>query len=614
MFRFLCLCVFLVCQTMASNGDDIAAFLGHQQKRAQSDQMDDLSFLRVLYLDVIGKTPTPEQVNAFLNDNRVNKRALLVEELIQSQAFTYRWSAFFDDMFQPQGLEVLLRNGLNDFFIDQIGRGEPVDQMIRDLLTANGRLANESGKAIRFMAVNLRDATFHLDSVDDQIDRITSLTLGVKVNCISCHDGAYHLEDVNKGLSTMTRQQFWGMAAFLSKGMVYRYDQSSFSAPEKALAIFDLDEGRPLPPGDFLISDERYHDGEYHADTLLGDGMRPPRTGGTIQPAYMTHGEGVLPGENRREALARHITNDRQFARNMVNRLWAHFFGEGFVEPLNGWDLGRLDEVTAASFNTTVLARNPDLVEYLASLFIDSGYDLRFMIRYITNSWLYGAKAYPGPGYGNPDAPLHHWRVAKHGRRISAEAIAEAFFDILGEDRKYMVSGREESTYHTLWALPADHGPALIDAQVTADLERGGLYSSEIIENLFGTREEYERNHEHTFTMMALLGRGVSYLNIARIEESNAKGLLLLMNDPHLQERFYSPNPAPLVQEFINDYSGSATTPGVFVDALFRRVLFRNPNAEEQALFIGHLQSGQPSQTIPQMVWALFNHPDFIYK
>ena len=170
---------------------------------------------------------------------------------------------------------------------------------------------------------------------------------------------------------------------------------------------------------------EEYENGDYLAESDAGTGMRPSRVGGVAQPVYLFTGEQPKPSETRREALARMITKDRQFARNIVNRIWAELFGSGFVTVDQGFDPARISKKMARVNKTTVQAKQAKLMERLTDYFIDSNFNARLLMKEILGSILYQidyknlpATAFPGEG--------PYFGGKQRVRRLDAESIIES--------------------------------------------------------------------------------------------------------------------------------------------------------------------------------------------
>src|SRR5204862_8278108 len=116
--------------------------------------------------------------------------------------------------------------------------------------------------------------------------------------------------------------------------------------------------------------------GEYALNTDFGNRQtRSPINGkNTVDPQYILGGGGLNAGENRRQALARLITSDKQFARAAVNYIWEKLMVEALVSPSNGFDPARLDPKAVLPDGWSLQPANADLLDALANDFIANKY------------------------------------------------------------------------------------------------------------------------------------------------------------------------------------------------------------------------------------------------
>lgn len=607
--------VFLSAAEKGPASNEIDSYLGTRiAAKAESEPLvDDRGFLRRVWLDLTGRLPDPETTASFLADSRSGKRGLMVQQLLASEAFTDRWANFFGELFLNRALteEGLFRNPFHFQIRQMVAQNMPWDQMARQILTFKGD-ATDGESSLMFWIAEVFEGDYRLDILDDQIGMISRAMLGMRINCISCHDGAYHLEDVNKGLSTMTRAQFWGMAAFLSKS--YLFIRESPREQEdllQAIAFVDLDGPGFSRDQGFLYAERKFQNGEYTAVSVAGEGMRPPRSGGVIQPAFLTTGEGPLPGETRREALARMITAQRQFARNMVNRIWAHLFGEGFVEPVDSWDPGRIDEAIAALNETTVQPRTPALMEFLTDLFIDNGYDLRNLIGQITNSKLYQWDYARDPD-PDPNHPWGEWRANKRVRRIEAEAIVDSINQVLGLTPRYTVSGLLDRTYTSTWQMPDTYEPN--PGAIFAFDDGGRRLRISPAALGYASLDEYLFQQYMGYYLLEQLGRGDRASLTPRKNETSIPNVLLLLNQSELNYWLELGSGVPLIRDLSLALEHGQVSRQDATSMLFRHILYREPTAGEAELFGNYFKDHDLSRSVRDMVWSLLNHPDFIHK
>lgn len=340
---------------------------------APAPAASDTEVLRRLSLDLTGRIPSIEQVRSFADNTDPTKRGKLVDELIASQAFIDYWTGFFANHFEVTSeyyyyIGIPGRNLFYNYLRDFVARDRSYADVATELITATGD-SHETGPP-NFLVRGVQEGDPVQDTWDVLTDRITTKFLGVKTECVSCHHGENHLEEINLYLAERRREDFWGLSAFLSRTNLIQLPADAFDEQSK-----------------FVIADRAT--GVYTGVVNPGSpGPRPFRTGAAETPVYVFTGEEPVGG-NWRQEFARLVVGDRQFARATVNYLWAHFFGSGIVDPPNGWDLSRIDPNNPPPAPWPIQPTHPELLETLADEFIRSGYSVRHVIRLIAQSRAY---------------------------------------------------------------------------------------------------------------------------------------------------------------------------------------------------------------------------------
>jgi len=300
---------------------------------------DDAEFLRRISLDLTGRIPRVTQVREFLADTSSDKRRRLIEALLDDPLyvnhFTHVWRAILLSQASAADLRPLIPY-LEAWLRRNVRDNVPYDVMVRSLLTMplGDRLTSSSTPAEEPTPLAFYQANeLKPENLASAASRIF---LGVNLECAQCH---------NHPFADWKQDQFWQMAGFFAGVERLRLDNAMAAAPERI-------ERRELTiPGTDRVVLARFLDGS--------------------SPDWS-------PATRPREALADWmISRDNQyFARAAVNRLWAHFFGHGIVDPL--------DEMGGR-----VAASQPELLDELARQFVASGFDVRFLIRAITSSNAY---------------------------------------------------------------------------------------------------------------------------------------------------------------------------------------------------------------------------------
>ncbi len=316
---------------------------GYRARQVQPAPLtDDAEFLRRVYLDLTGRIPPVAEVHRFLRSKDPDKRRLLIEELLSSPGYVNHFATVWRQAILPPS-----NNQQQQFFAAQMEqwlksklRDEtPYNQWVQELLiTGPGmvqqplnriQVANQQAAAIFFQANEFKPENLAASS--------SRLFLGVKLECAQCHDHPF---------ARWSRKQFWELAAFFTdiqpqgRGRV----QQPMPAPRPGKREIKI-------PGTEKVVQARFLDGK---EPNLADGA------------------------NARKVLADWISIDNPFfARAVVNRYWAYFFGIGLVDPV--------DELE----NEDHPPSHPELLAELAKAFARKGYDHKFLIRAITSSKTY---------------------------------------------------------------------------------------------------------------------------------------------------------------------------------------------------------------------------------
>jgi hypothetical protein len=292
----------------------------------------DAEFLRRVQLDLIGTLPTADEARTFLADERPNRRALLVEALLQRPEFADYWALKWADLLRVDR-QALGHQGAYEFYRwirQSLAEAKPLDVLAREIITAEGPLT-ESSPAHFFTAVN---------EPGKAAGAISQVFLGVRIECAQCHHHPY---------DRWTQADYVGMTAYFAQ-----LQRKETSLGPTLLAVGDPTTAHP-------------RSGQAIAAHALGQ----------PQPAKNPDGD-------RRRELAGWVTAPENpwFARNLANRVWAHLLGRGLVEPVD-------------DFRETNPPTNPELLDALARNLVEQKFDLRALVRTICASRVYQHAAQP---------------------------------------------------------------------------------------------------------------------------------------------------------------------------------------------------------------------------
>ena len=381
----------------------------------------DQEFVRRVRLDLTGRLPSPSDVQEFLADESHDKRARLIDRLVGSPEFVDKWAYFLMDTLRVQGKA----NGykLFHYWLKQsLAADRPYDDLARAILAASAK----SNRVVAAVNAIVREhvegkpgqvahgddlAKVHqLDTHDELTIQFGKVFLGVNLSCISCHDGANHLEKVNVYLTGKTRSDFFRQAAFLGRT---RY----IPHVERSEAIM----------GHFIVDD--FASGY---DTEGSSMLRLPRSGGLEEPKFILTDEAPSADSEPREELARMLTSDPQFARASANLFWSKLMGFGIVEPYDEFDLARLDPENVPE-GWEVQPSHPQLLEELGAYFRENNYSLHTLFTTICNSSAYQLSS-RFDGEWNDTYTKYFAR--KYARMLTAEELHDAIVsatDLPGE-------------------------------------------------------------------------------------------------------------------------------------------------------------------------------------
>jgi hypothetical protein len=417
--------------------DDVAALAGRidqlvaagyaDHNAVPAPPADDAEFLRRVWLDLAGRIPRVAEVHAFLEDRAPDKRRRLVDRLLAGPHYARHFANVWRALLLPQAnnpqLQQLLGPQLEAWARRRLRDNQPLDRIVRELLTAS--LAPGAGApdpaALAFYQAN----EFKPENLAASTSR---LFLGVKLGCAQCHDHPF---------APWRRQQFWEFAAFFAGVQPLQPEAGAFSA------VREVADRRDLPI---------------------------PNTQKTVRAHFLDGREPAWKADvSTRATLAGWLTgpDNPYFARAAANRLWAHFFGLGLVDPV--------DEVGDDNPPS-----HPELLDELAGQLAGHRFDAQFLIRAITASRTYqlaSTQSHPSqedprlfarmPLKGLTPEQLFDSLAVATGSRQSQPGPASAEFLA-----KFASAGdrRTEQPTSILQALALMNGPFVADA---TSLDRG---------------------------------------------------------------------------------------------------------------------------------------------
>lgn len=600
--------------------DDFVFGLLERKGVAPAPPTTDAEFLRRVSIDLTGRIPTADETMAFLQDGSEDKRDQLVERLLASPAWSDRWAMFLGDLFRNTQATAQVnrfpggRDALHLFFLESLRSGKGYDQMVRELLAAEGVndgrpwpaasrgqspfasfddyrsfLANEPAQAnaASYIVGGRTTGGPAQDTYDALAVNTARDLLGIThMDCVLCHDGVGHLESLNLWGAEAKRAEGWGLAAFFQRVQLarpsYRVQRDGNAAGVRP-PYYVVQE---LPPGvvlrnrrGFLVA------GEYSLDTEGGN--RPDRAAADnagvrqVSPKYPFGGGEPVGGEPYRVALGRLVTADRQFSRAAVNYVWREFFGRGIVDPVDQFDLARLDPSAPPAEPWTIQPSHPELLELLAAGFEESGFDWKWLMCSITSSQAYQLSA----RYDGAWSAAYEPYLARHQvRRMSAEALLDAVTIATGAPLNLPVPNLTQRTLGTLqFAMQL---PDVQNMPTSLRNRPEGAFAQGFLDAFFrGDREESARSSE--VSILQALQMMNNPLVVSRIEASAERGLY---------SQWLSRSDDELAQ------------------LLYLQILNRPAETEEIAAAVTFLREGERRARVADLAWTLMNKVDFVFN
>jgi hypothetical protein len=484
---------------------------------APAPRAADAEFLRRIYLDLAGRIPSVAEARQFLEDRGPSRRQRLIDELLDGPRYAVHFSRVLRALWLPEtpssNDSLIFGPGFENWLRNRLAANTGYDRLVSQLLAAPVRVNQpRSYLADAFRGKPTPGAFWVVHEVrPEKLAASTArLFLGVGLECARCHHHPF---------GGWKKEHFWGLAAFFAGLRGERVEGSLMPAGEEAGVR----------------------------------SLRIPNTPTVVRARYL---DGTNPPfrdrVSSRVTLAGWLTSrdNPYFARAAVNRLWAYFFGTGLIEPV--------DDMVGPD----VKASHPELLDELARAFAASGFDLKYLMRALTNS-----RAYQLTSSGRPAAR----ESASHFARMPVRGLTgEQLYDSIAE-----ATGRHEAVPRfPREVLPRDSPSP----------------RAEFLLRFAGTSEK--ATESPTTVLQAL-----TLMNGRLVRDATSLGR---------SETLAAVADAPFL-----------TTPQR-VEILYLAALSRPPRAQEMARFCRHLDGRGPAgtpgyqQALGDVFWVLLNSGEFL--
>ncbi len=530
-----------------------------------SPRSSDAEFLRRVMLDTIGTIPTPEQVLAFCNDQSPNKREKKIDELLAHPMHAALWATRMCDITKcdvdamGEGDKMKFRRAQmwHDWFRHRFEKNISYSEIVRGILTATSRQKQAVSDWIKTEEKIIRtaDKTFDTDyasretldlywrrNTDNgklplkEMSELTAVAFtGVRLNCAQCHKHPF---------DRWTQNDYAAFANIFS-----RVNYGSSTELNKAL-FNELDirraakkQGKPTQP---LPRLREVFVSELHRREIPGS-----EKGAKVAPRAFESAE-FDPSQDMRQQFFDWLVraDNPYFSRNFVNRVWAVYFGAGFVNPVDDFSMANPPS-------------HPELLDKLALAFYDSKFDIRKLEKQILMSETYQRTSTPNQSNLTDNRNFSRQYV----RPLLAEVALDTINKALATRQNFGQATRKNSLA----------------------IEIGG-------NKLTG----------HAGRILQILGRGKreSLCDCDRRTESDLRQFTFLTNDQAIHEKIAE---SPLRKKFLKLDDGQLVT------RLYLQFLSRKPTAKEKQIALEHLKRAAKRDTaFDDLVWALLNTREFL--
>jgi hypothetical protein len=355
----------------------IDTFVANKLKKlriAPSGLCGDEDFVRRAYIDIVGLVPTVEEYQAFMSSTQPDKRAKLIDALLERKEFAEIWVSKWAELLQVRQIpNQISQKGMflyYNWLVERLQKNMPMDQFVQELLGASGGTFSNP-------------ATNFYQTTNDRLlltENVAQVFMGMRIQCAQCH---------NHPFDRWTMDDYYSFSAFFAQ--VGRKQGEDY----RETIVFNAGGGEANHP--------------------VGGRVMKPRFLGGIEPA-------IAPGEDRRAVVAKWIGSKDNpfFAKSFVNRVWAHYFGIGIVEQVD-------------DFRVSNPPSNPELLDALAQRFTESKYDLKQLVRDICNSNTYQRSTQRNESNALDEKNFAHANL----RRIKAENLLDIISEATNTKDKF---------------------------------------------------------------------------------------------------------------------------------------------------------------------------------
>ena len=510
---------------MTARVDQLVEQLWKEKDITPVGQTNDEAFLRRVYLDVIGRVPTISEYDQFFELEAPTRRSQLIDQLLDSREHALHMGGIWKRVLVPDDETAISRLGgsgkLEQWLADSFAENQPYDELVSELLRAEGRV-NESGPLLFYAAAKM--------NAEELAARTSRSFLGMRMECAECHDHPF---------DEWSQEDFWGFAAYFAQ---ISRPQGKIEMVSPVLRVRDEDFGEVRLP---------------ETETVIEPSLPYSQHGGhgmTSADIVALKNSEITDG-SRRAQLAAWITDphNSHFSQATVNRIWAHLFGRGIVNPVD--DMG--------GHNTPV---SPQLLNQLGRYFVQTDFNVRALMKVLLNS-----RAYQLSSENRGEKSMREEQF--FGRMSLKPLTAEQLYDCLAT-----ATGRTDLGNQVQTPMRPN-----IASNVDRFTDPGRAAFLAQFRTSIDDRTDYQAGIPQALTLM-------NGPMIASATTDAPKGILRSLSAP-----------------FFDDQTR--------VEKLFVATLSRKPTDKEQQLYADFFDSQpaetQKSETLGDALWALLNSTEF---
>jgi hypothetical protein len=475
-----------------------------------SQLSNDATFLRRVTVDIAGRLPTADEAEMFLGDQSPDKRDRLIDRLLDSgdyaDYFANKWNAVLRNK-KSQPVEARGTFAFHMWIRDSLQRNTPYDEFVRSIITASGEV--QTNPAVTwYRSVN---------TTEQRVEDTAQLFLGLRIQCARCHHHPFE---------KWSEQDYYGFAAFFSQ-----VDQKEAEGGRIARDVKRV----------------------YHKVGVAQ--ARNPKTGEMVRPTGL--GSATLdlaPADDPRHALVDWMADPTNpfFAKSFSNRYWKHFFGRGLVDPED-------------DMRVTNPASHPELLDKLAESFIESGFDMKQLIRTICQSKTYQLDSTPNEYNARDKQNFSRY----YPQRLNAEVLYDALNQVTQSS-------------------PSFNGmPSTMRAVQLPDTSAGNYFLT-----VFG------------------MPAGDTACECERSGEANLAQSLHLLNSNEVQGKLSSGS-----GRAANFARNTGASEPEKIREMYLWVFAREPDPDELQICVRHVEEhSNKQQAYEDLLWALVNTKEFLFN